>query len=206
MRTQVAIIGAGPSGLLLGQLLHKAGIDTVIIERQSADYVRSRIRAGVLEQVTTDLLDEAGVGARMHQEGLPHTGFDLLFGGERHRIDLRALTGGQQVMVYGQTEVTRDLMAARAAAGLKTVYEAKDVSIHDYDTTHPQVRYQADGQWHTLDCDFIAGCDGFHGVCRASLPPGAVTEYEKVYPFGWLGLLADTPPVHHELIYANSER
>ncbi|MDT7518609.1 4-hydroxybenzoate 3-monooxygenase [Rhodoferax sp. TBRC 17660] len=206
MRTQVAIIGAGPSGLLLGQLLHKAGIETVIIERQSADYVRSRIRAGVLEQVTTDLLDEAGVGARMHQEGLPHTGFDLLFGGERHRIDLRALTGGQQVMVYGQTEVTRDLMAARAAAGLKTVYEAKDVSIHDYDTTHPQVRYQEDGQWHTLDCDFIAGCDGFHGVCRASLPPGAVTEYEKVYPFGWLGLLADTPPVHHELIYANSER
>ena len=206
MRTQVAIIGAGPSGLLLGQLLHKAGIDTVIIERQSADYVRSRIRAGVLEQVTTDLLDEAGVGARMHQEGLPHTGFDLLFGGERHRIDLRALTGGQQVMVYGQTEVTRDLMAARAAAGLKTVYEAKEVSIHDYDTTHPQVRYQENGQWHTLDCDFIAGCDGFHGVCRASLPPGAVTEYEKVYPFGWLGLLADTPPVHHELIYANSER
>lgn len=206
MRTQVAIIGAGPSGLLLGQLLHKAGIDAVIIERQSADYVRSRIRAGVLEQVTTDLLDEAGVGARMHQEGLPHTGFDLLFGGERHRIDLRALTGGQQVMVYGQTEVTRDLMTARAAAGLKTVYEAKDVSIHDYDTAHPQVRYQENGQWHTLDCDFIAGCDGFHGVCRASLPSGAVTEYEKVYPFGWLGLLADTPPVHHELIYANSER
>lgn len=206
MRTQVAIIGAGPSGLLLGQLLHKAGIDAIIIERQSADYVRSRIRAGVLEQVTTDLLDEAGVGGRMHQEGLPHTGFDLLFGGERHRIDLRALTGGQQVMVYGQTEVTRDLMISRAAAGLKTVYEAKDVSIHDYDTAHPQVRYQENGQLHTLDCDFIAGCDGFHGVCRASLPSAAITEYEKVYPFGWLGLLADTPPVHHELIYANSER
>jgi p-hydroxybenzoate 3-monooxygenase len=206
MRTQVAIIGAGPSGLLLGQLLHKAGIANVILERQSADYVLSRIRAGVLEQVTTDLLDEAGVGTRMHQEGLPHTGFDLLFGGERHRIYLHSLTGGQQVMVYGQTEVTRDLMAARQAAGLPTVYQAGDVSVHDFDTQHPQVRYQQDGAWHTLDCDFIAGCDGFHGVCRASVPEGAVTEYEKVYPFGWLGVLSDTPPVHHELIYANSTR
>jgi len=206
MRTQVAIIGAGPSGLLLGQLLHKAGIANVILERQSADYVLSRIRAGVLEQVTTDLLDEAGVGTRMHQEGLPHTGFDLLFGGERHRIDLHSLTGGQQVMVYGQTEVTRDLMVARQAAGLPTVYQAGDVSVHDFDTQHPQVRYQQDGAWHTLDCDFIAGCDGFHGVCRASVPEGAVTEYEKVYPFGWLGVLSDTPPVHHELIYANSTR
>lgn len=206
MRTQVAIIGAGPSGLLLGQLLHKAGIANVILERQSADYVLSRIRAGVLEQVTTDLLDEAGVGTRMHQEGLPHTGFDLLFGGERHRIDLHSLTGGQQVTVYGQTEVTRDLMAARQAAGLPTVYQAGDVSVHDFDTQHPQVRYQQDGAWHTLDCDFIAGCDGFHGVCRASVPEGAVTEYEKVYPFGWLGVLSDTPPVHHELIYANSTR
>jgi p-hydroxybenzoate 3-monooxygenase len=206
MRTQVAIIGAGPSGLLLGQLLHKAGIDNVILERQSADYVLSRIRAGVLEQVTTDLLDEAGVGARMHEEGLPHTGFDLLFGGERHRINLQALTGGQQVMVYGQTEVTRDLMAAREAAGLPTVYQAGDVSIHDFDSTHPQVRFQQNGVSQTLDCDFIAGCDGFHGVCRASLPAGTVTEYEKVYPFGWLGLLSDTPPVHHELIYANSTR
>ncbi|WP_296511080.1 4-hydroxybenzoate 3-monooxygenase [Rhodoferax sp.] len=206
MRTQVAIIGAGPSGLLLGQLLHRAGVDAIIIERQSADYVLSRIRAGVLEQVTTDLLDEVGVGRRMHQEGLPHTGFDLLFAGERHRIDLHSLTGGQQVMVYGQTEVTRDLMAAREAAGLQTMYQASDVSIHDFDTATPHVKFQHGGQWHTLHCDFIAGCDGFHGVCRASLPEGAVTEYEKVYPFGWLGLLADTPPVHHELIYANSER
>ena len=206
MRTQVAIIGAGPSGLLLGQLLFKAGIDAVIVERQSADYVLSRIRAGVLEQITTDLLDEAGVGERMHRDGLPHTGFDLLFGGERHRIDLRALTGGQQVMVYGQTEVTRDLMAARATAGLRTVYGASDVSIHDFDSAHPQVRFQSAGEWQTLDCDFIAGCDGFHGVCRASVPEGAVTNYEKVYPFGWLGVLSDTPPVHHELIYANSPR
>ncbi|WP_138513705.1 4-hydroxybenzoate 3-monooxygenase [Rhodoferax bucti] len=206
MRTQVAIIGAGPSGLLLGQLLHKAGIDAVILERQSADYVLSRIRAGVLEQVTTDLLDEAGVSQRMHAEGLPHTGFDLLFQGSRHRIDLQALTGGQKVMVYGQTEVTRDLMEARQAAGLPTIYEASDVSIHDFDTATPRVRYQKDGAWHELTCDFIAGCDGFHGVCRASVPAGAITEYEKVYPFGWLGLLSDTPPVHHELIYANSPR
>lgn len=206
MRTQVAIIGSGPSGLLLGQLLHKAGIDAVILERQSADYVLSRIRAGVLEQVTTDLLDEAGVGQRMHAEGLPHTGFDLLFQGARHRIDLHTLTGGQQVMVYGQTEVTRDLMDARQAAGLPTIYEASDVSIHDFDTASPRVRYQKEGVWHELECDFIAGCDGFHGVCRASVPAGAITEFEKVYPFGWLGLLSDTPPVHHELIYANSPR
>nr|WP_315465993.1 4-hydroxybenzoate 3-monooxygenase [uncultured Rhodoferax sp.] len=206
MRTQVAIIGAGPSGLLLGQLLYKAGIDCVIVERQSADYVLSRIRAGVLEQVTTDLLVEAGVGERMQAEGLPHSGFDLLFGGVRHRIDLHALTGGKQVMVYGQTEVTRDLMAMRQSAGLPTFYESSNVSIHDFDTQHPQVRFQHQGIWQTLDCDFIAGCDGFHGVCRASVPDGAVTEYEKVYPFGWLGLLSDTPPVHHELIYANSDR
>jgi len=206
MRTQVAIIGAGPSGLLLGQLLHKAGIDTVIIERQSADYVLGRIRAGVLEQVTIDLLDEAGVGARMHREGLVHGGFELLFKGARHRIDMQALTGGRQVMVYGQTEVTRDLMGARAAAGLATVYEASDVSVHDFDGERPRVRYVSQGQQHELSCDFIAGCDGFHGVCRASVPPGAVTEYEKVYPFGWLGVLADVPPVSHELIYANTER
>lgn len=206
MRTQVAIIGAGPAGLLLGQLLHVAGIDAVILERQSGDYVLGRIRAGVLEQVTMDLLDAAGVGQRMHDEGLVHTGFDMLFQSERHRIDLRTLTGGSQVMVYGQTEVTRDLMHARAEAGLPTVYEAQDVHIHDFDGSQPYVTYTHNGATQRLDCDFIAGCDGFHGVCRASVPPGAVTEYEKVYPFGWLGLLADTPPVHHELIYANSPR
>ena len=206
MRTQVAIIGAGPSGLLLGQLLHKASVDAVIIERQSADYVLGRIRAGVLEQVTIDLLDEAGVGARMHREGLVHGGFELLFKGARHRIDMQALTGGRQVMVYGQTEVTRDLMDARAAAGLTTVYEAGEVSVHDFDGDRPRVRYTSQGQQHELSSDFIAGCDGFHGVCRASVPPGAITEYEKVYPFGWLGVLADVPPVSHELIYANTER
>jgi p-hydroxybenzoate 3-monooxygenase len=206
MRTQVAIIGAGPSGLLLGQLLHKAGIDAVIVERQTPDYVLGRIRAGVLEQVATDLLDEAGVGERMHREGLVHTGFDMLFNGQRHRIDLEMLTGGKKVMVYGQTEVTRDLMAARQAASLPTVYQAANVQIHDFDTIRPRVTYEKDGQSHTIECDFIAGCDGFHGVCRASVPRNAIQEFEKVYPFGWLGLLSDTPPVHHELIYVNSKR
>ena len=205
-RTQVVIVGAGPSGLLLGQLLHKAGIDAVIVERQSGDYVLSRIRAGVLEQVTTDLLDEAGVGQRMHAEGLVHSGFDLLFKGQRHRIDLQHLTGGKSVMVYGQTEVTRDLMDARAAAGLPTVYEAQNVQVHGYDSDTPRVRFEKDGRTHEIACDFIAGCDGFHGVCRASVPRSAITEYEKVYPFGWLGVLSDTPPVHHELIYVNTPR
>ncbi len=205
-RTQVAIIGAGPSGLLLGQLLHKAGIDAIILERQSADYVLSRIRAGVLEQVTMDLLDEAGVGQRMHAEGLVHEGFDLLFRGARHRIDMTALTGGKKVMVYGQTEVTRDLMDMRQALGLPTVYEAGNVQVHDFDSGQPRVSYEKDGITHTIACDFIAGCDGFHGVCRASVPKDKIREYEKVYPFGWLGLLSDTRPVHHELIYANSPR
>ncbi|HMS06259.1 MAG TPA: 4-hydroxybenzoate 3-monooxygenase [Burkholderiaceae bacterium] len=206
MRTQVAIIGAGPSGLLLGQLLHKAGIDAVILERVTGDYVLGRIRAGILEQVCIDLMDEAGVGARMHEEGLVHGGFEMLFGGKRHRIDMNALTGGKNVMVYGQTELTRDLMDARAAAGLKTVYEAHDVQVHDFDGKSPRVTYQKDGQRHELQCDFIAGCDGFHGVCRASAPRSAIREYEKVYPFGWLGLLSDTPPVNEELIYVNSSR
>ena len=205
-RTQVAIVGAGPSGLLLGQLLHKAGIDAVIVERQSAEHVLSRIRAGVLEQVTTKLLDEAGVGMRMHAEGLVHEGFEMLFGGTRHRVDLARLTGGQKVLVYGQTELTRDLMDARRAAALPTVYEAKNVAVHGFDGSTPRVTYERDGAHHELACDFIAGCDGFHGVCRASVPRSAITEYEKVYPFGWLGMLADTPPVHHELIYVNSAR
>ena len=206
MRTQVVIVGAGPSGLLLGQLLHKAGIDNVIVERQSAEYVLGRIRAGVLEQVAVDVLDEAGVGQRMHAEGLPHAGFDLLFKGARHRIDLAGLTGGKKVLVYGQTEVTRDLMAARAASGQATVYEAAHVAVHGFDGARPWVTYEKDGVTHRIDADFIAGCDGFHGVCRASVPRSAITEYEKVYPFGWLGLLSDTPPVHEELIYVNSPR
>ena len=207
MRTQVAIIGAGPSGLLLGQLLFKAGIDNVIIERQSADYVLGRIRAGVLEQVAVDLLDECGVGARMHREGLVHGGIELLFKGERHRIDMHALTGGKSVTVYGQTEVTHDLMDARRAEGLATVYETGDtVTLHDFDGVRPRVRYVKDGQSHEIECDFIAGCDGFHGVGRASAPANLLKTYEKVYPFGWLGVLAEVPPVSHELIYANTER
>ena len=206
IRTQVAIVGAGPAGLLLGQLLHKAGIDAVIVERQSPDYVLGRIRAGVLEQVTMDLLDEAGVGARMHSDGLVHSGFDMLFAGQRHRVDLSALTGGQNVMVYGQTEVTRDLMDARTQAGLPTYYEASEVQVLDFDTDHPRVWFDKGGESFEINCDFIAGCDGFHGVCRASVPRGAIKEFEKVYPFGWLGLLSDTPPVHHELIYVNSPR
>jgi p-hydroxybenzoate 3-monooxygenase len=206
MRTQVVIVGAGPSGLLLGQLLFKAGVDAIILERQSPEYVLSRIRAGVLEQVTLDVLAQAGVDQRLKKEGLVHTGFDLLFKSERHRIDLESLTGGQKVMVYGQTEVTRDLMDARQAAGLTTIYETNDVAIHDFDSDHPSVSYEKDGQRHTITCDFIAGCDGFHGVCRASVPSKSIQEFEKVYPFGWLGVLSDTPPVHEELIYVNSTR
>ena len=206
MRTSVVIVGAGPAGLLLGQLLGKAGIANVILEQRSADYVLGRIRAGVLEQVTVDLLEQAGAAQRMHAQGLPHHGIELLFGGQRHRIDLHALTGGKQVMVYGQTEVTRDLMQARAAAGWETVYEAQQVQPQGFDTEAPSVRYEKDGVLHTIACDYIAGCDGFHGVCRASVAPERIKTFEKVYPFGWLGLLADTPPVSEELIYAHTER
>ena len=181
----------------------------MIIERQSQDYVLGRIRAGVLEQGTTDLLDEAGVGARMRAEGLVHGGFALgsqVFEGGSHRIDLTQLTGGKQVMVYGQTEVTKDLMDARAAAGLTTIYEAENVSLHDFDGEHPRVRYVKDGTSHEIACDFIAGCDGFHGVSRASVPADSLQTFERIYPFGWLGVLSDTPPVSHELIYANHAR
>ncbi len=207
MRTQVAIIGAGPSGLLLGQLLHKAGIANIIIERQSPDYVLGRIRAGILEQTTVDMLHEAGMGERVQAEGVVHHSIELVFSGVRHAIDVHGLTGGKVVTAYGQTEVTRDLMDARSAADLTTVYQAANVSVHDFDSNTPRVRYQKDGQNFELECDFIAGCDGFHGVCRASVPEGAVTEYEKVYPFGWLGVLADVPPVSpHSIVYGNSER
>jgi len=206
LRTEVAIIGAGPSGLLLGQLLAKAGIDTVILERQTGEHVLGRIRAGVLEQVCVDLLDEAGVGARMHREGLVHGGFEMRWRGQRRRIDMHKLTGGKSVTVYGQTELTRDLMDARRAADLPTVYEAANVAVQGFGGDRPSVSYQKDGVTHEIACDFIAGCDGFHGVCRASAPRDAITEHEKVYPFGWLGLLSDTPPVSHELIYINSPR
>ncbi|WP_406858136.1 4-hydroxybenzoate 3-monooxygenase [Alsobacter sp. KACC 23698] len=205
MRTQVAIIGSGPAGLLLGQLLHRAGVESVILERRSKDYVLSRIRAGVLEQGTTDLLSKVGVDARLKAEGLPHEGFAIGFANRRQRIDLKDLTG-QCVTVYGQTEVTRDLMAAREAAGLTTVYEAEGVSLDAFDGASPRVHWTKDGRAHDLACDFIAGCDGFHGVSRASAPAGALETFERVYPFGWLGVLADVPPCSHELIYAGHDR
>lgn len=205
MRTQVAIIGAGPAGLLLGQLLEQAGIDAVILERQTPEYVLGRIRAGVLEQVMLDLLDAAGVGERMHAEGLVHEGVELHFEGEQVRIDFKGLTG-KTVMVYGQTEVTRDLMEARAASGGLTIYEAAQVSLHDFEGDRPRVRYVRDGVTHELEGDFIAGCDGFHGISRASIPPAALQTFERVYPFGWLGVMADVPPVRDELIYSHHER
>ncbi|MGY2227966.1 4-hydroxybenzoate 3-monooxygenase [Pseudomonas tolaasii] len=202
MKTQVAIIGAGPSGLLLGQLLHNAGIQTLIVERQRADYVKGRIRAGVLEQGMVDLLREAGVSRRMDAEGLVHHGFELALNGQLSPIDLNTLTGGQSVMVYGQTEVTRDLMAARADAGAVTLYEASNVQPHDMKTDRPWLTFEHQGERFRLDCDYIAGCDGFHGVARQSIPAESLHVFERVYPFGWLGLLADTPPVHPELVYA----
>lgn len=205
MRVQVAIIGAGPAGLLLGAKLHQAGIDAIVLEQRSADYVLGRIRAGVLEQVTVGLMDDLGLGTRMHAEGLPHEGFNLGYRNSHHRIDLHGLTG-KDVMVYGQTELTRDLMAARAASGAKTVYEAEQVTPHDFDGDSPRVTYVKDGVTHEVRCDFIAGCDGYHGVSRASVPATALRTYERVYPFGWLGVLSETPPVAHELIYSNHER
>jgi p-hydroxybenzoate 3-monooxygenase len=205
LRTKVAIIGAGPAGLLLGQLLHTYGIDNVILERKDRDYVLARIRAGVLEQGTVNLLDEVGVAARLHREGLIHDGIEVAFGGARHRIDMREATG-KTVTIYGQTEVTRDLMDARDKAGLTTVYEADNVSPHDFDTDRPRVTYVKDGTSHEIACDFIAGCDGFHGVSRASVKPSAIQTYERIYPFGWLGILSETPPVSRELIYTNHAR
>ena len=206
MKTQVAIIGAGPSGLLLGQLLHNAGISNIILERQSPDYVLSRIRAGVLEQGMVDLLRKAGVSQRMDREGLVHDGFELAFAGKREHIDLKGLTGGSTVMIYGQTEVTRDLMAARQADGGETIYEAGNVRPHDMKTEQPYVTFEKDGQTLRIDCDYIAGCDGYHGVARQSIPTEALKVFERVYPFGWLGILADTPPVNEELVYAAHER
>jgi p-hydroxybenzoate 3-monooxygenase len=204
-RTQVAIIGAGPSGLLLSRLLSLNGIDNVVLERQSAEHVAGRIRAGVLEQGTVELLMQAKVGERMLKDRLVHDGVSLAFAGRSLRVDLKALTGGS-VSVYGQTEVTKDLIDALTAAGAQLVFEAADVSIEGFDGQNPTVRYRHGGKNHELTCDFIAGCDGYHGVSRRSIPPAAVQSFERVYPFGWLGILADVPPVDHELIYSNHER
>ncbi len=205
MRTQVAIIGAGPAGLTLGRLLETAGIDAVIIEQRSADYVLGRIRAGVLEQSSVDLLRRMGVNQRMDAEGIVHDGVELSFDGDMLRIDFNELIG-RRVMVYGQTEVTRDLMDARNASGAKSIYEASDVQIHDFAGETPRVSFTKDGQTHQINCDFVAGCDGFHGVSRASVPDQAISVFERVYPFGWLGVLVDQPPVAEELIYAHHER
>jgi p-hydroxybenzoate 3-monooxygenase len=205
MRTQVVIVGAGPAGLLLGQLLHKQGIATIILEQRTAAYVLARIRAGVVERGTADLLDRAGVGQRMRRDGIVHEGIEISHGGGRHRIDFQALVG-KSVTVYGQTEITRDLMEARAAVGGETIYEAEHVSLHGIDSNTPRVRYYKDGIEHEIACDIVAGCDGFHGISRQTIPDTALNTYERVYPFGWLGILADAPPVSPELIYASSER
>ena len=204
-RTQVAIIGAGPAGLLLGHLLHLAGIESVVIEARSRPYVENRIRAGVLEHHVVDVLEQTGLGERMRREGLPHEGTQFLFGAKLHRIDFQALVG-HSVMVYGQHEVVRDLIAARQAAGAPLLFDCEDVAVEGYEAGSPAVRYVRDGQAHTLNCDLIAGCDGFHGVCRPSLPPGTWRGFDRVYPFGWLGILAEAPPSSDELVYANHER
>lgn len=206
MKTQVAIIGAGPSGLLLSQRLHLAGIETVVLERQSREHVLSRIRAGVLEQGLADMLRGAGVGARMDAEGEIHDGVEIAVEDTRIHIPFGELTGGKTVMVYGQTEVTKDLYAARDAMGGTVIHNAADVALHDIDSDSPYVTYEKDGETHRVDCDFIAGCDGFHGPSRKAMPADRLKVYEKVYPFGWLGILSETPPVSHELIYSGHPR
>ena len=206
MRTKVAIIGSGPSGLLLGQLLTNAGIDNIIIDRVGKEHILARVRAGVLEEGMVGMLDRAGVGARMHREGLPHDGFSLAFDGRDHRIDLFDLTGGKRVMVYGQTELTLDLIERRERDGGITIHDAANVTPAGFDGDSPYLTYDKDGVSHRIDCDFIAGCDGFHGASRKAVPEAAIKTFEKVYPFGWLGILADVPPVNHELIYANHPR
>ncbi|MAW80786.1 MAG: 4-hydroxybenzoate 3-monooxygenase [Parvularcula sp.] len=205
MKTQVAIIGSGPSGLMLGHLLRQAGLDAVILERQTEEHVLSRIRAGVLETVTTDILEDLDIADRMNTEGLPHDGFNLADGERLIRIDVKGLTGSH-VMVYGQTEVTKDLIDAAPSRGLEIIWEAADVALHDVESDAPYVTYKKDGAEHRIDARFIAGCDGFHGPSRKAVPDAIGRPFEKVYPFGWLGILADVPPCNHELIYANHER
>jgi len=206
VRTQVAIIGAGPAGLLLSQLLYAAGVDSVVIERRDRAYVQSRIRAGVLEQGTVELLIRAGADARMLREGLPHNGFALSVDGAPFRIDLHGLTNGSRVMVYGQTEVTHDLIELSLRRGCHLIFEADDVALHDIESRRPSVTYRKGGARQTVDCDYIVGCDGYHGVSRGCIPPEILKTFERVYPFGWLGILADVPPCDEELIYSNHER
>jgi p-hydroxybenzoate 3-monooxygenase len=206
MRTQVGIVGAGPAGLVLAQLLQLQGIEAVVLEARSREHVEQRIRAGVLEQGTVDLLERAGVGGRMRREGLVHHGIELQFDGERHRIPLSELAGGRTIVVYGQTEVVKDLIEARLASGAPLLFEATGVSVHELDGDRPLIRFEHEGERQELECDFIAGCDGFHGVCRASIPDGVLRTFEREYPFGWLGILAAVAPSSDELIYAHHER
>ena len=205
MRTQVAIIGAGPAGLMLAHLLHRSGVESVVLEARSREYVESRVRAGVLEQGTVDLLNETGLGDRMNAEGLLHHGIELGFGGRRHRIDMKALTGNA-VTVYAQHEVVKDLIGARLKARGEIVFEAAKVSIHGFDGDAPVVQFEKDGVSHEMRCDYIAGCDGFHGICRPTAPAGALTTYERIYPFAWLGILAEAAPSQGELVYIRHER
>ena len=206
MKTQVAIIGAGPAGLVLSHLLHRAGIESVVLESQTRQYIEERVRAGVLEQGTVDLVNELGLGERMMRQGLMHYGIELRFGGRGHRIDFQNLTGGKGVMIYAQHEVIKDLVAARLSSGGQIIFEAQQVSVHGLESEKPVVRFLQNGAPQELHCDFIAGCDGFHGICRDSIPAGILQTYEREYPFGWLGILAEAPPASHELIYANHER
>jgi p-hydroxybenzoate 3-monooxygenase len=206
VRTQVGIVGAGPAGLVLSQLLYLRGIDSVVLEKHSREYCQERVRAGLLEQNTVDLLGEMGVGERMKRQGLVHHGINLRFCGRTHRIDFAALAGGRSIVIYPQGEVIRDLTDARLAAGGQVFFEAGDVSVHALDSSRPKIRFRHDGEAHELECDFIAGCDGYHGVCRPSIPAGVLSAYERDYPFGWLGILAEAPPASDELIYAYHDR
>ncbi len=206
LRTQVGIVGAGPAGLVLSHLLFLQGVESVVIENRSRRYVEERVRAGVLEQGTVDLLTEMGVGARMKREGLVHYGIELRFNGKGHRIDFQELTGGRGITIYSQHEVVKDLTNARLASGGQILFEVEDVSVHDLSSRTPKIQYRKDGQDFELTCDFVAGCDGFHGICRPSVPESVLTTYERVYPFGWLGILAEAPPSSDELIYTYHDR
>ena len=206
MRTQVAIIGAGPAGMLLAHLLQRAGVEAVVLERRDRSYVEGRVRAGVVEQVAVDLMAELGLDARLRREGLVHEGTNISVDGKMFRVDFAALTGGKVVTVYGQSEVMKDLFDAGEERQVQVVFDAEDVALHDLDGERPYVNYRRGGESVRLDCDFVAGCDGFHGVSRQAIPPSVQQTFEKVYPFGWLGILADVPPANHELIYANHER